>query len=164
MNTQERISKIFDESINLKNRVKADCLDEIMRGFELINETLASGNKLLIFGNGGSAADAQHFACEIVGRCVSESPARPAISLNADSTILTAASNDYGFESVFARQIEAHAKQGDLVIGITTSGNSPNICLAFETARKKGVRSLGLLGNDGGKALEMVDHAVVVPS
>ncbi|MBU1023656.1 SIS domain-containing protein, partial [bacterium] len=82
------MSKIFDESINLKNRVKADCLDEIMRGFELINETLASGNKLLIFGNGGSAADAQHFACEIVGRCVSESPARPAISLNADSTIL----------------------------------------------------------------------------
>ena len=164
MNTQDRIHKIFNESINLKTRVDAGCTDQIMRGFEMISETLVSGNKLLIFGNGGSAADAQHFACEIVGRCVTESPALPAIALTADSAILTAVSNDYGFESVFSRQIEAHAKQGDLAIGISTSGNSSNICRAFETAGKKGVRTLGLLGNDGGKALEMVDLAVVVPS
>jgi len=161
---EDRISEIFNDSIDLKRRVLSECADTILAGYEMISQTLTNGGKLLIFGNGGSAADAQHFACEIVGRCVKESPPYPAIALTADSMFLTASANDYGFENVFARQIEAHGKNDDLAIGITTSGNSPNVLKAFEVARKMGLKSIGLLGRDGGMAKELVDLALIIPS
>lgn len=164
MNAEIRINEIFDESVNLKKRVKAECFDQIRRGAEMISSTLSNGGKLLIFGNGGSASDSSHFACEIVGRCVGDSPAQPAIALTADSAFLTAGANDFGFENVFARQIEAFGKENDLAIGISTSGNSPNVLNAFTTAGKMGIATIGLLGADGGKAVGMVDLALIVPS
>lgn len=164
MNADKRIIEILDESIHLKKRVKDECLDQIIRGFEMISDTLSKGGKLLIFGNGGSAADSQHFACEIVGRCVIDSPAQPAIALAADSAFLTAGANDFGFENVFSRQIEAFGKENDLAIGISTSGKSPNVLKAFETAKQMGIATIGLLGSGGGEASGKVGLAVIVPS
>lgn len=148
----------------MKEKTLDFCLDNILTGFEMIKGSLSSGNKLLIFGNGGSASDSSHFASEIVGRCVHNSPAQPAIALSADSSFLTACGNDFGFEEIYSRQIDAFAQQGDLVIGISTSGNSPNIVRAFEKSKEKGIHSIGLLGRDGGRVLELADLSIVVPS
>ena len=160
----DRINEIINESIDSKRMLLAKCIPDIVNGFELIYDTLNKGNKLLVFGNGGSAADSQHFASEIVGRCVQDSPALPAIALTADPMFLTAAANDYGFERVFSRQIEAYGRNGDLAIGISTSGNSPNVLVAFEAAKMAGIRTIALLGRDGGRAKNIVDLALVVPS
>lgn len=127
-------------------------------------ETFRNGNKLLVMGNGGSAADAQHLAAEIVGRFRMERRALPAVSLSTDTSILTAIANDYGFDSVFRRQVEALALPGDLVLGISTSGSSPNVRSALELARERGCRTMGLLGRDGGAIRELCDLALVVPS
>lgn len=127
-------------------------------------EAFRRGNKLLVMGNGGSAADAQHLAAEIVGRFRMERRGLPAISLSTDTSILTAIANDYGFESVFRRQVEALSLPGDLVLGISTSGNSPNVHSALELARERGCRTMGLLGKDGGSIRELCDLALVVPS
>lgn len=127
-------------------------------------ETLSGGGKLLIMGNGGSAADAQHFAAEIVGRFRMERKALPALSLATDSSILTALANDYGFETIFSRQVEALAAPGDAVIGISTSGNSPNVAGALRLARERGCTTIALLGRDGGAIRELCDLALVVPS
>ena len=115
-------------------------------------------------GNGGSAADAQHIAGELVGRFKKERKAIPAISLSTDTSILTAIGNDYGFEKVFERQIEALGNKGDVVIGISTSGNSENVYRAMKLAKKMGLTTIGLLGNDGGKIKNLSDIALVVPS
>lgn len=123
-----------------------------------------NGNKLLVMGNGGSAADAQHFVAEVVGRFKMERPALPAVALSTDTSILTAIGNDYGFDQVFSRQVEALGRPGDLLIGISTSGNSPNVIRAVASARELGVRTLGLLGRDGGKLKDLMDDALVVPS
>ena len=130
----------------------------------LMAEAFTGGKKLLVMGNGGSAADAQHFAAEIIGRFKLERPALPAIALTTDSSILTAIGNDYGFIAVFSRQVEGLAASGDVVIGISTSGNSPNVKLALETAAGKGCRTVALLGRDGGSIREVVDIPLVVPS
>jgi D-sedoheptulose 7-phosphate isomerase len=122
------------------------------------------GSKLLIMGNGGSAADAQHFAAEIVGRFKLERRALPAIALTTDSSILTAVGNDYGFEAIFSRQVEAHAQAGDVVVGISTSGNSPNVQLALEIAAKLGCRTVALLGKDGGTIKDVAELSLIVPS
>lgn len=127
-------------------------------------ETFQIGNKLLIMGNGGSAADAQHFAGEIVSRFRIERPGLPAIALSTDTSILTAIGNDYGFERVFSRQIEALAAPGDAVIGISTSGNSPNVYRALEVARQAGCSTIGLLGKDGGSIKELCDIPLIIPS
>lgn len=127
-------------------------------------ETFTIGNKLLIMGNGGSAADAQHFAGEIVSRFRIERPGLPAIALSTDSSIMTAIGNDYGFERVFARQIEALAAPGDAVIGISTSGNSPNVAKALEVARQAGCTTIGLLGRDGGSIKALCDIPLIMPS
>lgn len=129
----------------------------------LLNGVLRNGGRVLVCGNGGSAADAQHFAAELVGRFVTERHALPAIALTTDSSILTAVGNDYGFNEVFKRQVEALGRPGDLVIGISTSGNSPNVALALAAARKQGCRTLGLLGRDGGSIAGQVDLALVIP-
>jgi D-sedoheptulose 7-phosphate isomerase len=115
-------------------------------------------------GNGGSAADAQHFVAEIVGRFKLERRGLPAIALSTDTSILTAIGNDYGFDKVFSRQVEALASPGDLVIGISTSGNSPNVLLALQLARQAGCSTVGLLGKDGGSIKDVCDLALVVPT
>lgn len=127
-------------------------------------DTLKKGNKILLCGNGGSAADAQHIAAELTGRYKSERKGLPAIALTTDTSALTAIANDYGFDRVFDRQIEALASKNDLLIGISTSGNSPNIISALETAKDMGCRTVGLSGKAGGKMNNACDLNVVIPS
>jgi D-sedoheptulose 7-phosphate isomerase len=126
-------------------------------------DTLRAGNKILIMGNGGSAADAQHIAAELVGRYKIERRGLAAIALTTDTSVLTAWGNDYAYETVFSRQVEALAQPGDVVWGISTSGNSANVVRAFEAARAKGATTLGLLGRTGGKLAALSDLAFVVP-
>lgn len=123
---------------------------------------LQNGGKLLICGNGGSASDAQHFAAEIVGRFEKERRAYPAVALSTDTSILTAVGNDYGYAEVFARQVDGLGRSGDILLGISTSGNSPNVIRAVERARILEMTSVGLLGKDGGALKDLVDDAVVV--
>lgn len=130
----------------------------------LLAETFARGGKLLVMGNGGSAADAQHFVAEIVGRFKMERRGLPAIALSTDTSILTAIGNDYGFDMVFRRQVEALAVAGDVVVGISTSGNSPNVQQALVLAREKGCHTIGLLGKDGGSIKDVCDLALIVPT
>jgi D-sedoheptulose 7-phosphate isomerase len=130
----------------------------------LLVETFQRGGKLLVMGNGGSAADAQHFVAEIVGRFKMERRGLPAIALSTDTSILTAIGNDYGFDRVFSRQVEALATTGDLVVGISTSGNSPNVLKALELAREKGCGTVGLLGKDGGTIKDVCELALIVPT
>ncbi len=130
----------------------------------MLIDTLRSGQKILIMGNGGSAADAQHFAAELVGRFLLERRALPAIALTTDTSILTAIGNDYGFDDIFKRQVEALAKPDDLLIGISTSGNSTNIKRAFTAGKMLGVKTIGLLGRDGGELVSMTDLDLTVPS
>lgn len=125
---------------------------------------LRAGGKVLLAGNGGSAAEAQHFAAELVTRFVFERDALPAQALSTDTSILTAIGNDYGFEHVFARQVRACGRRGDVFIGLSTSGTSPNVLRAFEAARERGLVCIGFTGNRGGPMRELCDHLVEVPS
>jgi D-sedoheptulose 7-phosphate isomerase len=154
----------FEASAAVKRDTLAACGSAIADAAELVIETLRSGGKLLTFGNGGSAADAQHFAAELAGRFDRERPALPALALTANTSDLTAIGNDYGFERVFARLIEAHGRAGDVAVAISTSGNSANVIAAVEEARRRGLRSIGLLGKGGGKLAGLVDLALVAPS
>ena len=138
--------------------------ERLAAAVDLVVTALAKGNKLLVMGNGGSAGDAQHLAAEIVGRFKLERRALPAIALTTDTSILTAIGNDYGFEQVFRRQVEGLAAPGDVVIGISTSGNSPNVLAALTLAREMGCRTVGLLGRDGGTIGPVVDLELTVPS
>jgi D-sedoheptulose 7-phosphate isomerase len=128
-----------------------------------IADALRSGHKILIMGNGGSAADAQHFAAELVGRFLLERKALPAIALTTDTSILTAVGNDYGFDEIFKRQVEALAQPGDVVIGISTSGKSNNVFHALTAANKVGCKTIGLLGRDGGNIAGLCDIDLTVP-
>ena len=130
---------------------------------ERMQAALAAGGKVLVAGNGGSAADAQHFAAELVGRFQCNRKALPSIALTTDSSNLTAIGNDFGVDAVFSRQVEALARPGDVFVGISTSGNSANIIAAVNEARAQGVASIALLGRDGGKLESLADMAVVVP-
>lgn len=145
-------------------RMEDELAPGIARMVSLMVETFKSGGKLLVMGNGGSAADAQHFVAEIVGRFKMERKGLPAIALSTDTSILTAIGNDYGFDKVFRRQVEALAVPGDLVIGISTSGNSPNVLQALELARESGCRTVGLLGKDGGTIKDVCELALIVPT
>ncbi len=127
-------------------------------------EVLRNGKKILLFGNGGSAADAQHIAAELTGRYKSERKGLPAIALTTDTSALTAIGNDYGYDIVFSRQVEALANEGDLLIGISTSGNSENVIKALKTGRAMGCKTIGLSGKDGGKMNNLCDLNVIVPS
>ena len=128
----------------------SEMTSEVMEAAQLIVRTLSNGKKVLICGNGGSAADAQHLAGELVGRFEQERRALPAIALTTDTSILTALGNDYGFDKIFARQVEALGEAGDLLVAISTSGNSGNVILATQAAEQKGLKSIGLLGRNGG--------------
>jgi D-sedoheptulose 7-phosphate isomerase len=127
-------------------------------------ESLRTGGKILLAGNGGSAADAQHIAGEFVSRFAFDRPGLPAIALTTDTSILTAIGNDYGYEKLFARQVQAHGQQGDIFIGYSTSGKSPNVLLALKEARARGLVCIGLTGNRGGPMLELCDYLLAVPS
>lgn len=136
---------------------------DILSACHVIVEALQRGNKVLVMGNGGSAADAQHFAAELVGRFLLERKALPAIALTTDSSILTAVGNDYGFDEIFKRQVEALAQSGDVVIGISTSGMSNNVFHALTVANQIGCKTIGLLGRDGGNIAGLVDIDLTVP-
>jgi D-sedoheptulose 7-phosphate isomerase len=138
--------------------------ETLVQAAEATAKAMQSGRKLMVAGNGGSAADAQHLVAEFVVRLVADRPALRAIALTTDSSILTAASNDWGFERVFERQIEALGQAGDIFLGISTSGNSPNVIKALEMARKLGVTTIGLSGNGGGAMLPLCDFNLVIPS
>jgi D-sedoheptulose 7-phosphate isomerase len=146
------------------HKIQAEHLENIRGCAALIDETFARGGKILICGNGGSAADAQHIAAEFVGRYETERAALPAIALTTDTSALTALANDYDFERIFARQVDALAREGDLLIAISTSGNSPNVIAAVMKARQKGCRILGMTGAKGKKLASLCDRAVLVPS
>lgn len=148
----------------LMEALERDLVPQIAELAVLLADTFNRGNKLLVMGNGGSAADAQHFVAEIVGRFKMERKALPAIALSTDTSILTAIGNDYGFDSVFSRQVEALAVAGDMVVGISTSGNSPNVEKALDLARSRGCRTVGLLGKDGGSIKHVCTLPLIVPS
>ena len=131
---------------------------------QLLQNTFRTDGRVFACGNGGSAADAQHFASELTGRYEKDRRAYPAIALTTDASALTAIGNDYGYARVFARQLEALARAGDVLIAISTSGNSANVVEAVEYARRHNITSVGLLGRDGGKLLPLVDHALVIPA
>jgi D-sedoheptulose 7-phosphate isomerase len=162
--TQDEIVESLLEHQTVINTLLTEGLEAIRAGGELIYQTLAHNHKLLLCGNGGSAADAQHIAAEFVGRFEGERRAWPAIALTTDTSALTAISNDYGYEHVFARQVEALAVPGDLLICISASGTSENVLAAAMTARQKGCRTIGLTGAGGKRLASVCDVAVLVPS
>jgi len=152
------------ELADLATRIADELGPDLERALILVRETVASGGTLFFCGNGGSAADAQHMATEYVVRYTRNRRAYPAIALTTDTSLLTAAANDFGFETVFARQVEALARPGDLLIIHSTSGNSPNVVLAAKAARAKGVRVLAFSARDGGELRELADHSVIIPT
>jgi phosphoheptose isomerase len=154
----------LSDTIALHERVKAADPQPIVDAAAAIIETMTRGGTLLIFGNGGSASDAQHVAAEFVGRFQRERRALAAIALTADTSVLTAIGNDYTFDRVFARQVEALGKRGDVAFGISTSGRSPNIVAALETARARGLQTIALTGRDGGAVGRAAAIHINVPS
>lgn len=156
--------KCIIEHLLVVEKLKEKFLTEIERFGEMCKETLLRGNTIFFLGNGGSAADCQHLAAEFVGRFKKERKALPAVALTIDTSILTAIGNDYGFDEVFVRQVEALIKTGDLVVGISTSGNSINVIRAIQLAKEKGAGTVGLSGRNGGKLKEICDLCITVPS
>ena len=152
------------ESAEVKRLVAENLTEKIAQAAQMIIDSYRSGGKLILFGNGGSAADAQHLAGEMVGRFLKERAALPAIALSTNTSILTALGNDYDFDVIFARQLEAWAKKGDVVIGISTSGNSPSVLQGIEKAKSLNVRTIGLTGRGGGQLAKIVQLALIVPS
>jgi D-sedoheptulose 7-phosphate isomerase len=163
---EPRVSELIEESIATKQSLlrSTDVVLTVAKASELLVNALKQGNKALLFGNGGSAADAQHIAAELVGRFAFDRPALPALALSVNSSCVTAIGNDYGFERVFSRQLEALARPGDVAIGISTSGNSSNVLNAMSTARKMGLHTIALTGGTGGNLQGSVDHCICVPS
>jgi D-sedoheptulose 7-phosphate isomerase len=163
-NAAQLIDQFVAESVRVKSRFFEENKDQIVRTAETIAHGLRNGRKVLFFGNGGSAADAQHLAAELVGRFGPDRSALPGISLTTDTSILTALGNDYGYDKVFSRQIEALGQPGDTAVGISTSGNSPSILLGLDVARGKGLFTVGLTGETGGKMNDRAEVLFRVPS
>ncbi|TNF93423.1 MAG: phosphoheptose isomerase [Gammaproteobacteria bacterium] len=162
-----RIKQLFDESIAIKKLSRDAISDEIASAAELLTTCLLNGHKIMSCGNGGSAADAQHFSSEMLNRFEMERPSLPAIALTTDSSTLTSIANDYDFDQVFAKQIRGLGQPGDILFAITTSGNSGNVIQAIKTAHEKGVRVIALTGHDGGKTTGLLtenDVQICVPA
>lgn len=157
------VAAVFDETIALHRRVRETGPAAIAAAAALLRDTLRAGGKVLIFGNGGSAADAQHMAAELVGRFDRERDALAALALTVDTSVLTSVGNDYGYDRVFARQIEALGRAGDAAVGISTSGASPNVVAALTAAKARGLKTVALTGRDGGAAGALADVHVNVP-
>lgn len=161
---KELIISKLRESAELKLRLAKESIKEIEEAAEIIQRAIKSGGKILIFGNGGSAADSQHIASEFVNRYQKERRALPAIALTTDTSILTSIGNDSSFDDIFSRQIEALGRKGDVAWGISTSARSPNVIKALEFAKSQGLKTIGFTGGDGGKIKRIVDCCVNVPS
>ena len=162
---REYIQNVIDEQKENLEKFERDIYkDELIKIAGVIIDALKAGKKILIAGNGGSAADAQHFAAELVGRFETERMGLSAIALTTDSSIITSVANDYSFNKIFSRQIEAIATAGDVFVGISTSGNSSDIVEAVASAKSKGIFTIGMLGKDGGELKSMCDIPFVVPS
>jgi D-sedoheptulose 7-phosphate isomerase len=159
---KESIVEAFDESIRVKQAFLRDNLEALAQAIDAIVAAFKRGNKLLLFGNGGSAADAQHIAAEFTNRFLIERPPLPAIALTTDSSALTAIANDYDYAQVFAKQVQALGKPGDIAIAISTSGNSPNVLAAIEACKKLNISTIGLTGGSGGDMIGKVDYILRV--
>lgn len=164
--TTTRIRERITESIEVKTALAAACADDIAQAGSLLAAAATRNNLIMLCGNGGSAADSQHIAAELVVRLRGgiERRAIKAMALTVDSSVLTAGGNDYGYDNVFARQVQAFGGQGDVLIAITTSGTSPNVVAAVHEAKQRGVTCIGLLGGSGGVLKSLCDASVVVPS
>jgi D-sedoheptulose 7-phosphate isomerase len=157
------IRRLAAESAALKQRFFEENAARLVTVGRRLAESLRAGGKVLAFGNGGSAADAQHLAAELVGRFLRQRAAWPALALSTDTSVLTAVANDLGYENVFRRQVEAHGRPGDVAVGISTSGRSASVVSALWLARERGLVTVGLTGNGGGEMKAQVDHLIDVP-
>lgn len=165
-NFEERVVELIKASIAVKQKLvqNAALVSMMAEVSRVIVDALQHGNKLLLCGNGGSAADAQHIAAEFVGRFAFDRPALPALALSVNTSCVTAIGNDYGFDLVFSRQLEALGRKGDVAIGISTSGNSPNVLCGMSTSRRLGLHTVAFTGHSGGKIQDVVDHCLCAPS
>ena len=161
---KDHVVKLFKESCRVKEAFINDNLSKLVNVIEVLIAALKAGNKIMIFGNGGSAADAQHIAAEFVNRFIIERPPLPAISLTTDTSVITSIGNDYDFSEIFAKQIRALGQQGDVAWGISTSGNSPNVLKGLELAKKMGLVTLAFTGKDGGAIDQVADLSLNVSS
>jgi D-sedoheptulose 7-phosphate isomerase len=166
MDAKKFIIDSLNESSETKLKIKDQLMDDMVKAVNLLSDCFKAGNKLLLCGNGGSAADCQHIATELMIRLSHhiQRPALPAIALTTDTSNLTAGGNDIGFENVFARNVEGFGNTGDVLLAISTSGNSPNVIKAVEMAHRKGMKVIGFLGGNGGKLKSIVDLPIVIPS
>ena len=163
MDKEKEIVKQLQDGIKLKKYLQRES-KTLLAIAQKITEALRNGNKVLTFGNGGSAADAQHIAAELAGRFYHDRDSLPAIALTTNTSTLTAIANDYGYETIFARQLKGLVNKGDIAIAISVGGNSPNVVLGIEEAKKQGAITVGLVGKGGGKLKEIADYIVTVPS
>lgn len=164
MNPTEKIRQDLLEHLRVMNSVASSLVDQVIATTDLVLGALKNGKKVLLMGNGGSAADAQHIAAELIGRFKVDRKALPAIALTTDTSILTAVGNDYSFDDVFSRQVAALANEGDIVIGISTSGSSPNVLNGIRAAKEIGCKTIGMTGKDGGELARLADLSLIVPS
>ncbi len=162
--TPENLSELLRESARIKMRLADEQSGHILEVIDVVITALGRGNRIFFFGNGGSAADAQHLAAELVGRFVSERRPLPALALTTDTSILTSIGNDYGFDQIFMRQIQGLGRPGDVAIGLSTSGNSANVLRAIDAARAGGMVTVALTGRSGGRLAEQADFCLRVPS
>ena len=158
------IERVINEHLSTVKNMQQNCSQDIEKIATLCQGALQHGRTIFFCGNGGSAADSQHLAAEIVGRFLKERRGMPAVALTTDTSILTAVGNDYGYEQIFARQVQALVRPGDVVVGLSTSGNSPNVVAAVEVAKTMGAVTIGMTGGTGGKLAELCDACLVVPS
>ncbi len=161
---RDRIKDILLESIQVKEELLRKSVGQIKEISDLFIESLKKGGKVILFGNGGSAADAQHIAAEFIGRFKKDRSALAAIALTTNTSILTSLANDYGFEVIFAKQIEALGQKNDLAVGISTSGKAKNVILGIKQAKKMGIKTIALTGADGGELVKTADVSLVAPS
>ena len=161
---KERILSIGRESVRVKEEFLTAGADALEKAVKVLCDTLSKGKKVLVFGNGGSAADSQHLAGELVGRFKLERSALPCVAITTDTSVITAWANDYDFASLFARQVEALAQDGDAVIGISTSGNSLSVINGIEAAKKRGARTIGMSGRTGGRLGQLCEVCLCAPS
>jgi D-sedoheptulose 7-phosphate isomerase len=161
---KDGIMQAFKESADVKARFARQNAETLIQVVKTLVEAFKAGHKVLLFGNGGSAADAQHIAAEFVNRFMIERPPLPALALTTDTSILTSISNDYGYADIFAKQIKALGRKGDVAVGISTSGTAANVVKAIKVAKDLGLKTVGLTGGDGGDLAKIVDFALVVDS
>jgi D-sedoheptulose 7-phosphate isomerase len=161
---KDKILKAFEESIEVKKKFAEENVDTIIEAAKVIADAFNKGKKLILFGNGGSATDASHIAAEFINRFQKERPSLPAISLNADMAVITSIANDYDFSEIFAKQLKSLSDEGDVVIAISTSGNSPNILKAMDVAKRRRLTTIAFTGMKGDKFASKATYAFIVPS